>query len=227
MSDHELLGERPAARPDLVTDAPERWPVSGVETVFTGSKVIEVRRDDVAPADGSPGFQRDVVVHPGAVGVIAMDEQNNVLLVHQYRHPVGHRLYEPPAGLLDVPDEPYDQAAARELYEEAHVRARDWRVLVDFFTSPGMTNEATRIYLARGLEAVPEHERHVGEDEEADMDTLWLPLPDVVDGVLGGRLHNPILCLGSLAAWAALNGDGFDALRPADAPWPVREALPR
>ena len=209
-----------------VHDTPERWPVTESTTVFDGSLVISVRRDVVQPAAGEP-FVRDVVEHPGAVGVIALDEQNRVLVVHQYRHPVGHRLVEAPAGLLDKPGEPYHEAVARELFEEGHVTASDWRVLVDYFTSPGMSNETLRVYLAREVEPVPEHQRHAGDDEEADMPTAWVPLDELVRRVLAGELHNPTLCVGVLATWTALHGDGFDALRAVDAPWPSREAVPR
>lgn len=187
-------------------------------------RVIDVRRDVVA---GGGGFTRDVVVHPGAVGIVALDAWERVLLVRQYRHPVGHRLLEPPAGLLDVEGEGYLAGAQRELYEEGHVRASDWRVLVDAFTSPGMTTESLRIYLARGLSEVPEAERHDGVHEEADMPVTWAPLSELVAGVLAGELHNPTLVMGVLAAWAARNGKGYDDLRPADSPWPAREAIPR
>jgi 8-oxo-dGTP pyrophosphatase MutT (NUDIX family) len=212
---------------ESVHDTPEQWPVVDRETVFDGSLVVSVRRDTVTPVAGGEPFVRDVVEHPGAVGVIALDEQNRVLVVHQYRHPVGHRLVEAPAGLLDMPGEAYHVAAARELYEEGHVRARDWRVLVDYFTSPGMTNETLRVYLARGIETVPEDERHSGSDEEADMPVAWVPLDELVQRVLSGRLHNPTLCVGVLATWTALHGQGFEALRAAEAPWPSREAIPR
>lgn len=205
-----------------LADVPERWPVRESTYSLRTGRVIDVRREVVA----SGGFARDVVVHPGAVGIIALDEQERVLLVRQYRHPVGHRLLEPPAGLLDVEGEDYLAGAQRELYEEGHVRARDWRVLVDAFTSPGMTTEALRIYLARDLSHVPESERHNGVDEEADMPVTWAPLADLVAGVLAGDLHNPTLVMGCLAAWAARNGAGYDALRPADAPWPARAAVP-
>jgi ADP-ribose pyrophosphatase len=106
------------------------------------------------------------------------------------------------------------------------VRAADWRVLCEFFTSPGMTSEATRIFLARGLTDVTDADRHVGRHEEADLPVLHAPLAALVEGVLAGRLHNPVLCLGVLAAWAARNGAGYDDLRPADAPWPARAAVP-
>jgi 8-oxo-dGTP pyrophosphatase MutT (NUDIX family) len=212
--------------PGGLSDWPERWPVTDSEVVLETSRVISVRRDQVrSPGDGA-AFTRDVVVHPGAVGIVALDDEDRVLLVSQYRHPVGHRLLEVPAGLLDVPGEQYHTAAERELYEEGHVRAADWRVLVDIFTSPGMTTEATRVYLARGLTAVPDGERHVGVHEEADMPVSWAPLRDVVDGVLAGQMHNPLLVAGVLAAWTARHDSGFDALRPADAPWPARDSQP-
>jgi ADP-ribose pyrophosphatase len=207
-------------------DVTERWPVLASELAFDGSLVISVRRDHVTLPTGGDPFVRDVVVHPGAVGVIALDDDERVLVVHQYRHPVGHRLVEAPAGLLDVPGEPYHEAAARELYEEGHVRARDWRVLVDYFTSPGMTTESLRVYLARGIEPVAQHERHDGAHEEADMPTAWVPLAELVRRVLAGELHNPTLCMGVLAAWAARLGDGYDALRAVDVAWPARENLP-
>jgi ADP-ribose pyrophosphatase len=203
-----------------VEDREERWPVSSSRVAHRTGRVISVRRDVVNPAVGEQ-FTRDVVVHPGAVGILALDEQERVLLVSQYRHPVGHRLLEAPAGLLDVPGEPYHEAAVRELYEEGHVRARDWRVLVDAFTSPGMTTESIRVYLARDLEQVPDGDRHVGRAEEADMPVVWAPLPDVVEAILTGRLHNAVLCLAALAAWTARNRAGYDSLRPVDAPWPT------
>ena len=215
-----------ATSSDVLSDRPERWPVTDSEVVLRTPRVIAVRQDHVqSPADGAE-FLRDVVVHPGAVGIVALDEDERVLLVSQYRHPVGHRLLEIPAGLLDVPGEPYPVAAARELFEEAHVQATDWRVLVDLFTSPGMTTESTRVYLARGLSAV-DGERHVGVHEEADMPVTWAPLADLVEAVLAGRLHNPLVAAGVLATWTARHGEGYDALRPVEAPWNAREAQPR
>ena len=215
-----MTGDRPSTSPSELSDRPESWAVRSSTTAHETGRVITVRRDVVVPATGLE-FTRDVVEHPGAVGILALDEQERVLLVSQYRHPVGHRLLEAPAGLLDVPGEAYHDAAVRELYEEGHVRARDWRVLVDAFTSPGMTTESIRVYLARGLEHVPDDDRHVGHAEEADMPVVWAPLPDVVAAVLAGRLHNAVLCLAVLAAWTARHGAGYDALRPVDAPWPT------
>ena len=204
-----------------LADARESWEVASSEVVHSTGRVISVRRDHVVPPNGGEPFVRDVVVHPGAVGVVALDSQNRMLLVRQYRHPVGYRLLEPPAGLLDVAGEDYQIGAERELWEEAATKAADWRVLVDAFTSPGLTNEAVRIFLARDLSEASETYDRL--HEEADMETVWAPLVDVVGAALAGELHNPVLVMGSLAAWAALNGPGFDNLRPANAPWPAKD----
>jgi ADP-ribose pyrophosphatase len=203
-----------------LADVPEHWPVSSSEVVHETGRVISVRRDHIDPPGRDP-FVRDVVVHPGAVGVVALDENNRMLLVRQYRHPVGYRLLEPPAGLLDVQGEQYRLGGERELWEETGTKAADWRILVDAFTSPGLTDEAVRIFLARDLS--PADEDYDRLHEEADMETVWAPLIDVVGAVLAGHLHNPIAVMGSLAAWTALNGPGFDTLRPADAPWPAKD----
>jgi 8-oxo-dGTP pyrophosphatase MutT (NUDIX family) len=203
-----------------LADVPEQWPVSSSEVVHETGRVISVRRDHNDPPGRDP-FVRDVVVHPGAVGVVALDENNRMLLVRQYRHPVGYRLLEPPAGLLDVQGEQYRLGGERELWEETGTKAADWRVLVDAFTSPGLTDEAVRIFLARDLS--PADDAYDRLHEEADMETVWAPLIDVVGAVLAGHLHNPILVMGALAAWTALNGPGFDTLRPADSPWPAKD----
>jgi 8-oxo-dGTP pyrophosphatase MutT (NUDIX family) len=207
-----------------LVDHLERWSTGESTVPFDSGRVISVRTDRVESADGST-FHRDVVVHPGAVGIIALDGDDRMLLVSQYRHPVGHRLLEPPAGLLDIPGEPAHRAAARELAEEGQVRADDWRILVDPFTSPGMTDEAIRIYLARGLHAIPVEERHVGTHEEADMPVCWARLTDVVSHILSGGLHNPILVMGALACQVAAVSGGWDRLRPADTAWRAREDL--
>jgi ADP-ribose pyrophosphatase len=147
--------------------------------------------------------------------------------VRQYRHPVRYRLIEPPAGLLDVGGEDYLQAMQRELAEEVGLAAKSWAVLVDLFTTPGILGESLRIYLARGLEAVDGPDGYVREGEEAHMDTVWASLDDLVEAVLGGRLHNPAVVSGVLATWTARQRDGFASLRPADAAWPARDALER
>ncbi|MEV4335254.1 NUDIX hydrolase [Streptomyces sp. NPDC049597] len=202
-----------------IKDTPEEWRVTATETPFRGNKT-SVRTDDVVMPDGSV-VKRDYQVHPGSVAVLAIDDEDRVLVLRQYRHPVRHKLWEIPAGLLDVPGENPLHAAQRELYEEAHVKAEDWRVLTDVYTTPGGCDEAVRIFLARDLSAA-DGERFEVAEEEADMELARVPLAELVRGVLAGDLHNTCLVVGVLSAVAARAGEGFDALREAQAPWPAR-----
>ncbi|MCX4694130.1 NUDIX hydrolase [Streptomyces sp. NBC_01408] len=202
-----------------IVDTPESWEVVASRTPFEGAKT-SVKSDQVRMPDSSV-VRRDYQVHPGSVCVLALDEEERVLVLKQFRHPVRHRLWELPAGLLDVAGENPLHAAQRELYEEAHVKAEDWRVLADFFTSPGGSDEAVRIFLARDL-AEAEGERYVVSEEEADMELARVPLGDLVRGVLAGRLGNPGLVTGVLALSAALASGGVESLRPPLAPWPAR-----
>ena len=200
-------------------------PVTATETVHSG-RVWDVVRDTVdlsAAGLGTGQVVREYQRHPGAVGVLALDDEGRVLLLSQYRHPVGHVLHELPAGLLDVPGEDPAAAAARELAEEADLRAGTWHVLLDWYFSPGGSDEAFRLFLARDLSPVPEDERHVRSEEEAGMVATWLPLEEARDAVLAGALHNPGTVTGLLAGWAAREA-GWATLRPADAPWPSHRA---
>jgi ADP-ribose pyrophosphatase len=198
------------------------YEVHGSREVYRGN-VISLRVDQVAMPGGSVA-ERDVIVHPGAVGVVALREDGTVLLLRQYRHPVGETLWELPAGILDVDDEPALQAAQRELGEEAFLTARAWSVLVDMYSSPGMSNEAVRIYLARDIEEIPEQQRYEGVDEEADMERHWIALDDAVERILQGEITNNLACVGLLAAAAARRKD-FEHVRRADAPWPAKPTL--
>jgi len=202
-----------------IKDTPEEWEIRATATPFVGNKT-SVRTDDVVMPGGSV-VHRDYQVHPGSVAVLALDEQDRVLLIKQYRHPVRQKLWEIPAGLLDIPGENPLHAAQRELYEEAHVKAEDWRVLTDVYTTPGGCDEAIRIFLARDLSEA-DGQRFEVEDEEADMEHARVPLDDLVRGVLAGELHNNCLVVGVLSLVAARHSDGVDALRPAEAPWPAR-----
>jgi 8-oxo-dGDP phosphatase len=204
-------------------DEPLRYPVLDSTVKFRSGHVIDVRTDVVKMPSGDT-TERDVVVHPGAVGIIALDDLDRVLFIQQFRHSVGHLCWEPPAGLLDEPDEHPLDAARRELFEEAHVLADRWDVLVDAFTSPGMTDEAVRIYLARDVR-VADGARHEGEHEEADMPTRWVSLGDAVDAIVAGHLHNPMAIMGVLAAQQG-RAAGFEGLRAGDAPWPQMSSWP-
>ncbi|NGO75623.1 NUDIX hydrolase [Streptomyces sp. YC504] len=202
-----------------IKDTAEEWQITATTTPFTGNKT-SVRTDDVVMPDGTVA-RRDYQVHPGSVAVLALDDLGRVLVIRQYRHPVRHKLWEIPAGLLDVPGENPLHAAQRELYEEAHVKAEDWRVLTDVYTTPGGSDEAVRVFLARDLSEA-EGRRFEVSEEEADMEIKRVPLEELVRGVLAGELHNTCLVVGVLSLVAAQAGDGLDALRPAEAPWPAR-----
>lgn len=164
---------------------------------------------------GSGTITREVVDHPGAVAVLALDDDDRMLLIRQYRHPVRQRDWEIPAGLLDMPGEPPLTAAQRELGEEADLAATDWSVLAEFLNSPGGSSETIRVYLARGLSALPAFERH---DEEADIEVAWAPLDQVVESVLARRVQSPSLVVGTLAAVAA-RSRGWATLGDGAEPW--------
>jgi ADP-ribose pyrophosphatase len=152
------------------------------------------------------------------VAVLAVDDADRVLMIRQYRHPAQSLLWEIPAGLRDVPGEPLQATAARELAEEAGYRARDWRVLADYYSSPGYSTERLRIFLARDPEPLPDAERHfVPQAEEAHLLVQWVPLDEAVAAVFAGQLHNGPAALAVMAGYAA-RSQGYKQLRPADAP---------
>ena len=190
------------------------WPVVSTDEQLR-NWLITVRTDKVRMPDGNYA-QRSVVTHPGAVVVLALDEAQRVLMIRQYRHPVGRQLWELPAGLRDADGEEPIQTAQRELLEETGYRAREWHTLVDYFSSPGFSTERIRIFLARGLELAADGggER---EHEEKFIVVDWLPLDEAMGLALAGKLHNGPAITGILAGYAA-SSKGFSGLRPAAAP---------
>lgn len=181
------------------------------ETVYVGN-IFALRADEVSmPGGGSA--RREVVEHYGAVAVVAIDDDGNVVLVYQYRHPLGRRLWELPAGLLDLGGEPPEVTAARELREEVGLAASQWRVLVDLDSTPGFSDESVRVYLATGLTEV---DRPEAEHEEADMTVERVPLDEAVARVFSGDIVNSIAVAGILAAHSA---NDIESLRRVDAPW--------
>ncbi|MQA24521.1 MAG: NUDIX domain-containing protein [Micromonosporaceae bacterium] len=167
---------------------------------------------------GGAAADRDCVRHIGAVGVVALDARDQVMLVRQYRHPVGRQLWELPAGLIDVDGEDLVAAARRELAEEAELTAARWDLLVDLHTSPGYSNELIRLYLARDLAPVAEP-AHVRAHEEAEMVAAWHSLDEALAMVMSGRITNAAAVGGLLAAAHAKASD-WSALRLADTPLP-------
>jgi ADP-ribose pyrophosphatase len=167
--------------------------------------------------------RREVIHHPGAVTVLALDDEERLLMIRQYRQPTRMELWELPAGLLDVPGEDPVDAARRELAEEADLTAERWDLLVDWFNSPGGSDETVRLFLARVVHPVPAAQRHTRTGEELGMPLRWVPLGQARDAVLAGRLHNPGSVIGILAACAAREL-GWATLRAADSPWPAHHA---
>ena len=196
-------------------DTEWHWAVKGRPRRARGSFVV-LRTDQVRTPDGDVA-PRDVVEHPGAVAIVALNDAGQVLLIRQYRHPVGHFLWEIPAGLRDVPGEPPHRTGERELREETGYTARTWHVLTDCYSSPGISTERITVYLARGLAEVPEAERGPPlRHEEAHLEPAWVPLERAVQLFLAGELHNGVAAVGILAAYAAREG-GFAMLRKAGA----------
>jgi ADP-ribose pyrophosphatase len=207
-------GRQPVPVPAL-RDVERHWPVSGRPRKAKGAFVV--LRTDRVRMPGGEVARRDVVEHPGAVAVVALDDAGQVLLIRQYRHPAGHLMWEIPAGLRDVPGEPVRGTGERELREETGYAARTWHVLTDCYTSPGISTERVTVFLARDLAPVPEPDRGPPlRHEEAQLQPAWVPLDRAVQLFLAGELHNGVAAVGILAAYAARQG-GFAALREAGA----------
>ena len=203
-----------------IADSAESWPVLESRVLARGG-ITAYQEDLVLMVDGSRA-RRQYTTHHGAVGVVVLDDEDRMLTLRQYRHPVRRLLWELPAGLLDKQGEHPLAAAKRELYEEAHLQAAEWRVLVDYFNSSGTSDEATRIFAARGV-AAADGERFALEGEEAGIVTRWVPVSEMVERVLDGRVGTSSLAVAVCALRAALTRPGgWDSLRPADAPWPAR-----
>lgn len=201
-----------------IADQPTPHKVAASEVVWSG-RIVDMVEDRVVVVEGEEPVVRQYTRHPGAVAVVVIRGEagaEEILLERQYRHPVQASLWEIPAGLLDIPGEDPRVAAQRELAEEADMVADRWDVLVDYFTSPGGSTEALRVFLAREVRDSDAHFER--EDEEATMEYAWVRLDDALTMVLDGRLHNPSAVIGILAAHAA-RGRGWAGLRPADAPW--------
>jgi len=201
--------------PVPLRDTPERWPVIS-SAVQARGPIVTLRSDRVQMPDDEVA-DRQVMEHPGAVAVVALDEAGQVLMIRQYRHPVARRLWELPAGLRDVSGEPPRVTAERELLEETGYRARDWQILIDFYSSPGISTERIRVFLARDLAAVPAAQRDfVPRHEETQLQIGWVGLDEALRAFLAGDLHNGVAAVGILSAYAA-RSSGFAGLRPAGA----------
>ena len=216
---------------DPATTARSLFSVTSSQRVFDGA-VTAVRIDDVVMPDGSTA-KREVVEHDNAVAIVALesagaragadpDADPNVILIEQYRHPLGRRLWELPAGLMDVDGEGAQQTAARELVEETGYAAANWSVLVDVAPSPGFSEELVRIFLATDLTQVGRP--HPGDHEEADLRVVLVPLSTAVRAVLDGRIVNGMAVSGILAAERTLHEGPVERTHIGDLPWATATA---
>jgi len=142
-------------------------------------------------------FEREIVRHPGAVSVVPVDDDGQVVLVRQYRAALDESILELPAGKLDVADEDPLRCAQRELVEEVGLEAAEWELLAAFHHSPGFCDELGRVYLAQGLTAVADDRQ--GVEEQSMIVERW-PLADTVAMVAAGTVHDAKTVIGLLLA---------------------------
>lgn len=179
-------------------DDPLEEHVVAREVVHRG-RYLEFRVDTIVRADGSGGT-RDVVGHPGAISVLAVDDDRRLLLVRQWRIPAGQALLEIPAGTLDIHEgvtEDPDLAARRELEEETGHRATTWRKLAAFWTAPGFATELMHLYLATGI-AGAEGDDRLTPDEDERLELRHVPIADAVAMVEAGEITDAKTILGIL-----------------------------
>ncbi|WP_104525116.1 NUDIX domain-containing protein [Blastococcus atacamensis] len=193
--------------------APHEYRVLESEPIHEG-RVITLLRDTVAMPGGGDSV-REVVRHPGAVAVVALDDEDRVVLLRQYRHPVGQYLWELPAGLRDADGEPPLETAKRELAEEVKLAAARWSLLTTHYSSPGFCDEMVLVYLAEDLSPVGRPDGFEVEHEELDMTVERVPLTEAVQRVFDGGIRNASAVVGLLAAAQARATS--PELRPVDA----------
>lgn len=183
-----------------LADEPESWPVRSTTDLHRDEWVVALRSDQVVRPDDPGGrpFRRLVLEHPGAAMVLALDDEDRVCCLRQYRHPAGRRFVELPAGICDAPGEDPLEVARRELCEEAELQAAEWTPLLSVYASPGISSEMHHVYLARGLSPAPRGDFEL-HHEEAEMELLWVPLAQLRDAVLDGRCQDAPVALAVLA----------------------------
>ncbi|NYJ08033.1 NUDIX domain-containing protein [Petropleomorpha daqingensis] len=193
--------------------SPGAYALLKTETVYEG-RIITLVKDVVAMPEGGDSV-REVVRHIGAVCVAAVDDESRVVMVRQYRHPVGGYLWELPAGLRDADGEPPLETAKRELAEEAGLAAQRWSLLVTSYSTPGFCDEQVLIYLAEGLSEAERPDGFTAEHEEIDMTVERVPLDEAVGRIFTGGIRNASAVIGLLAAARAR--ETSPELRPVDA----------
>lgn len=192
-------------------DVEESWPVEESVDLHRDGWVVALRADTIrAPGTDGPSFRRLVLEHPGAVVVLALDQQERVCCVRQYRHPARRRFVELPAGLLDQVDEEPVEVARRELREEVGLQAASWTPLTTTYSSPGISEERMHFFLARDLDEADRGDFEL-HHEEADMTVSWVPFAELYAAVLEGRVQDAPVALAVLLAAARGEARGVPA----------------
>lgn len=187
-----------------IQDADRTVIVQRHDTVFTGA-IWNIHRDTFIMEDGDEPLTREYIKHPGAVAIVAVDAQHRVVMIRQYRHPVGQNCWEIPAGLVDGEGESLLSTAQRELAEETDLTAKDWSLLIDHYPSAGSSTEAIRIYLAQDIHPVPQDQHHQRVGEEAHLTVHWVPLSQALEAVMSGAVKNVNAVAGIMAAHLVLS----------------------
>jgi len=204
-------------------DTQEHYEVLETKLIHQG-KIFDIIGDTVRLGDTNDIVYREYMTHKGAVAILAMNENGEIAMIKQYRHPIGFTEWEIPAGILDVNGETALDGAKRELMEEMDLIADKWNVLVDYLSSPGCTSEAMRVYLARNLtQTATKFDRH---DEEATMEVRWIPIHQAIQAVMNGQIQSPSAVAGLMTLgnhiWQSggdFNNLNEENLRPANSPW--------
>ncbi|RYB91631.1 NUDIX hydrolase [Nocardioides oleivorans] len=184
--------------PEPLADRPMSWPVVATRDLHRDDWVVALREDTITRPGHAEEFSRISLEHPGAVIVLAVDEDERAVLLRQYRHTSGHEFVELPAGLRDAGDEPPVETAKRELREEVELEASDWRLLLSTYPSAGISDEVHEIFLARGLTHAPRGDFEM-RHEEAEMVRFRAPVSDLLEAVLDGRVRQGPLAQAVLA----------------------------
>ena len=211
MSPEERHDPTPPAPEAALADRPAQWPVRESRDLHRDDWIVALREDVVArPGHPDDRFRRLSLEHPGAVVVLAVDDDERVLCLRQYRHTNRQDFVELPAGLRDAEDEPSVETAKRELREEAELAATSWQLLLATYASAGITEEVHEIFLARGLSPASrgDFEMHA---EEAEMEVFWTPMAELLDAVLDGRVRQGPLVQAVLAYDVLKRRGGLDA----------------
>jgi ADP-ribose pyrophosphatase len=182
-----------------LVDRPEHWPVTASRDLHRDDWIVALREDTLhRPGDPAHPFDRLVIEHPGAVMALAVDDEERVCCLRQYRHVVGRNFVELPAGLCDAAHEEPLATAQRELREEAELEASRWRPLLTLYPSVGITQEVHHLFLARDLRRASRGDFAM-QHEEAEMEVFWTPMADLLDAVLDGRVQQGPLAASVLA----------------------------